>query len=107
VEEVWQSAGDALGLLGATAGRHVCTRGEAPALEGTVERLVTTPHPSALIVLDSPAPGAALVNVYRWGQPTMLSLTLYLFGPDAHGVAAREDPGWTAWSERLVHMAVR
>jgi uncharacterized protein YndB with AHSA1/START domain len=91
----------ALGVAGlATAGERVATTAVgAPALAGTVE-LVGGDwkyHRLYLLLLDEPAPGAALVSVHEWQGKCHPSIHAYLFGDDASAVADRENPMWEAW----------
>jgi uncharacterized protein YndB with AHSA1/START domain len=65
-----------------------------PALSGTVEqageRMMT-------VVLDAPARGIGLVGAGGAGDETFVTVRAQLFGPDAAGVAAREQASWKTW----------
>jgi hypothetical protein len=73
----------------------VRTGGNAPALSGTVVEV--EPWRMSLL-LDEPAPGTAFLAAEGDGDQVGVSVWLYLYGPDAPAVAAREQ---AAWSELL------
>jgi hypothetical protein len=72
-----------------------------PALKGQLQAPVSrkSPH-EALLLLDTPAPGIALVGAFTWGNKVHASLAFYFFGPGAPLAVAREEPRWTAWLEQ-------
>ena len=92
----WATLLSTAGLPAAVApGDRVRTGGGAPALAGTVVEA----EPWRLsLVLDEPAPGTAILAAEGDGDQVGVSVWLYLYGPDAPAVAAREQ---TAWSELL------
>ncbi len=66
----------------------------APALAGTV--VDAGPHRIAL-VLDQPAAGTGFVAVEAYGEHTVGSVWLYLYGTDGAEAAERDGPRWQDW----------
>jgi uncharacterized protein YndB with AHSA1/START domain len=98
--EAWESLTRILGLAGAVRGQRVATvAAGVPPLAGVVERLHEGKPYEAVVTLDAPAPGVALIGVYTWGDRVHVTMTLYLFGTAAQGIAARDEPLWRAWME--------
>lgn len=96
--EAWTAVTEALGLAGAGVGDRRRAPAGAPWLAGTVEALMTDDrHSEVLLRLDEPAPGVALVGSYSWGGRVRVAISLYVYGPDAKAVVAREAPRWDAW----------
>lgn len=59
---------------------------------------VVEAHPNRLsLVLDSPAPGTAIVACEGDGEQVGISIWSYLYGGDAATVIARDEPRWNAW----------
>jgi uncharacterized protein YndB with AHSA1/START domain len=76
------------------SGERVRTGGDAPALSGTVVEA----EPWRLSVLiDEPAPGTAFLAAEGDGDQVGVSVWLYVYGPDAPEVAAREQSRWQEW----------
>jgi uncharacterized protein YndB with AHSA1/START domain len=97
--DAWQAIGRNLGLLGASAGQRVESRDGAPAFAGAVRHVIAAKHHEAFVDLERPATGVALVQIYKWAETGSVSIALYLFGPDAPAVAAREQQAWEAWCD--------
>jgi hypothetical protein len=55
-----------------------------------------------LVKLDEPTAGAGLFGVYTWGTQVMLSITLYLYGTRAAGIAARDAAAWRQWAQQAL-----
>jgi uncharacterized protein YndB with AHSA1/START domain len=72
-----------------------------PPLAGAVElRGDGRTRRDAVVRLEAPAPGHAIVSVFT--QARRVEVRAFLFGEDAAAVAAREGPRWQAWlSERF------
>jgi uncharacterized protein YndB with AHSA1/START domain len=100
--DAWNALARDLGLLGVSAGQRVESRAPAPTLVGAVRHVIAGRHHEAFVDLERPAPGLALVQLYRWADTGSLSIALYLFGADAPAVAGREQPAWQAWCERAL-----
>src|ERR1051325_4687957 len=64
VSKAWDTLNRALGLGGAVVGERRNTSEGAPALAGVVEGWREASPPSALVLLDEPAPGAAFLNAF-------------------------------------------
>lgn len=82
--------------------------GEAPrpgdrldvAADGTARiagTVVDTGPRRIVLLVDEPAPGTAFLTSEDGGGFTMVSVWLYLYGPDGEAAARRDDPLWRAW----------
>lgn len=98
-DEGWAALTGALGLQDAAQGSRAATRGpDAPALAGTVERVLDTAFRRDLVLrLDAPAPGIASVSVY--GDRRWTTVQAHLYGDGAATVAAGQERAWRAWME--------
>jgi uncharacterized protein YndB with AHSA1/START domain len=96
-ERAWGDLTAALGLSGAAVGERRSAGPGVPRLTGVVER--ASDRPEMLLAVDDPAPGFALLGAFTWDDKVTASVSLYLFGADAHSVAARDEPEWRAWME--------
>jgi uncharacterized protein YndB with AHSA1/START domain len=90
----WRAFGERLGLADARPGDRVASGPGVPPLAGTVERVDPD---AALLRLDAPAPGTALLGVVPTGESALLLVHAYLYGDGAAGVAAREQDAWQTW----------
>ena len=72
-----------------------------PGIGGTMQPPVSrkSPH-EAVLLLETPAPGIALVGAFTWNTEVHGTLSFFFFGPEAASVAAREQARWTAWAEQ-------
>lgn len=78
----------------------------APPLSGHVAAAATTTGTRAYhLVLDTPAPGTAILSAEQTGDRVAVSLWLYLYGPEASDMADAVGPFLTALSERLAPTA--
>ena len=94
----WASLLAAAGLPAAPSpGERVRTGGDVPALSGTV--VEAEPWRLSLLV-DEPAPGTAIVAAEGDGDQVGVSVWLYLYGPEASEVAARQQSLWQEWLGR-------
>lgn len=102
--EAWDELSGALGLEGASPGERRQAAGSGvPPLTGVVEKAGdgNNPH-QAILRLDEPAPGVAIVGAYTWGGHVHVAISFYLFGDRAAAAMARDEPRWRAWmSERF------
>ena len=98
-ERAWAELTGALGLADVAEGERTATTAPgAPALAGTVEQVTDSPHARVLLLrTDEPAPGTALVAAFTYSGEVYASLHAYLFGDEAPGIVAREEPAWRAW----------
>jgi uncharacterized protein YndB with AHSA1/START domain len=93
--EAWQALTRALGMK--NAGERLSPEPGVPLISGTVRRIGVRKHPEAVVDLDQPAPGIAIMSAYRWAEQGSVSMSLYLFGRHAAAVAERERPRWQEW----------
>jgi hypothetical protein len=90
-----------LGLAGAEVGRSVKASGDAPRLAAVVEHAGPKDYPELMLRLEQPAPGIAHLFAMPMGGQVCVSARLYLYGDGARSVAAREEPVWRTWLDRL------
>ena len=104
----WAEMAEALGLSGAAVGERVeVTVPGASPLSGRVEWLADGRHHDGLMLrIDQPAPGTALIFANSWRDTVHTNFQAHLFGGEAAGVAAREEPAWRAWMEERFPVAV-
>jgi uncharacterized protein YndB with AHSA1/START domain len=96
----------ALGLAGAALGARVASAAGVPPLAGRVEHAGPPEwKEELLLVLDRPAPGIAHLFAMPMGGVVLLSLRLYLFGPQAAPAVQRNEPLWQAWTAEHFPMA--
>ena len=94
----WEQLTRALNLADAKVGeRRAAASGNAPALEGVIERVDLKPHHAVTVRMETPAPGVALIGTYSWAGEVKVALSFYYYGDDAAAVAAKEEPKWQAW----------
>jgi len=100
-DRAWAALAGALGLGELSEGeRAAASAAGAPALAGVVERLGGRgDHRDAVLRIDAPVPGYALIGAFIWNDAAHVGVTLYLYGEEAPAVAAREEPAWRAWME--------
>jgi hypothetical protein len=67
---------------------------DAPPLGGTVADVAPT---RITLLLDSPAPGVAVIAAEAMGDVVQVSVWSYLHGATADAAAARDEPLWQAW----------
>jgi len=99
-EDAWETLADALGLKGVVAGHRWTASPGNPSLSGVVEPADQYPH-HVMIRLDKPCPGIADLGAANCSGTVMATISFYLYGDQAVGVAAREKPLWQAWVDKL------
>jgi len=99
VDRAWGALAGALGLGELSeGGRAAASAPGAPALAGVVERLGGRgDHRDAVLRIEAPAPGFAMIGAFVWNEAAHVSLALYLYGEGAPAAAARDEPAWRAW----------
>jgi uncharacterized protein YndB with AHSA1/START domain len=97
----WEALRTALGLTAAPVGGRWTAPPEAPPLAGSVDWIGGVRHLHELLLLDQPAPGIALLNACSMGPQVFLQIALYLYGDGASVVAARHEPVWHSWMNRM------
>jgi uncharacterized protein YndB with AHSA1/START domain len=104
--EAWRILTSSLGLAYPAAGQRVSAPERAPTFAGLIEQVGQPESPELLIRLDEPAPGIAHLFALASGAQIYLPIRVYLYGEQAAGVVAREEPLWQAWiKERFVRRA--
>lgn len=99
----WTTLTAALGLTGMDAGQAWAGPAGAPAFGGVVEHVDQRPY-GALLRLEQPGPGTAVLYTIEFGDTVMAALTFYLYGDEAVGTVAREQPRWQAWMQERFPM---
>jgi uncharacterized protein YndB with AHSA1/START domain len=94
--EAWEALSSAVGIKGLSAGESWTAPAGVPALSGVVEHVTQSPY-NALLRLDKPGPGAAVLGAVNFGGQSMVTLNFYLYGDKAAATVARETPLWEAW----------
>jgi uncharacterized protein YndB with AHSA1/START domain len=99
----WPRIARALALHGRDAEDRFSLPAEPQALQGTVERLhQDAVMRSALLRIDAPAPGLALLSVHDASHGAHASVSLWFYGAQAAPQAAAAEPAWRHWLEQLV-----
>jgi len=95
--EGWRALMDRLGLPPLAAGAKVQSMAGTAPLAGIVENVGPESHPNQAIVrLDEPAPGAAVLSTCGMGDHTFFVGSFYFFGPKAtEGLKAEKE--WQDW----------
>ena len=95
-EEGWEILTGGLGInqMPAVGDRLDVAADADTKLGGTV--IDTGPRRICLLA-DTPAPGTAFLTSEDGGGFTMVSVWLYLYGPDGAAAAERADASWRAW----------
>lgn len=93
----WAALTAALGFNGTGVGERWTVPAGAPALGGVVDTISQTP-PGAMLRLEQPGPGTAVLFTMDLGGPSvMATFSFYLYGDQAAATVARERPRWQAW----------
>jgi uncharacterized protein YndB with AHSA1/START domain len=96
--QAWDSLTTALGLKDLRVGQRWTAPAGVPALAGVAESVTQSPY-DALLRLDEPGSGVAVLGAFSCGGPSMVALSVYHYGDRAAETAAREKPRWQAWFE--------
>jgi uncharacterized protein YndB with AHSA1/START domain len=97
--EAWDALTGALGLAGAAKGQRWSPPASGvPPLAGVLERIGegNQVH-EAIVRLDEPAPGVAVIGAYTWGGQAHAAIGFYLYGDQAAAAVSRDEPLWQAW----------
>jgi uncharacterized protein YndB with AHSA1/START domain len=100
-EKAWTELAQPLGLADAKAGQPVKPSGDAPRIAAVVESVGPKAYPELMLRLEQPAPGIVHLFAMPMGGQVCVSVRFYLYGDGAPAVAAREEPVWRAWLDRL------
>jgi uncharacterized protein YndB with AHSA1/START domain len=98
--EAWDALTAAMGVKGVSVGQRWTAPAGIPAASGVAEYLNQKPY-DALLRVDKPGPGIAALGAFNMGGPSMVALKFYLYGDQAAGTIAREQPLWDAWFQEL------
>ena len=95
-DDVWRALAKGLGVpdTPALGERIEVDSPGAPPLAGTV--VDATPWRVSLL-LDSPAPGTAILAAESMGDEVCVSIWSYLYGDDAAEMAERDEARWQTW----------
>lgn len=94
-DETWTAVTSALGVPTRPAvGERIASGSGAPPFAGTV---VDAASWRIAVLLDTPAPGTAMIAVEGSGNSIGVSIWSYLYGADAAALAARDRPRWQRW----------
>ena len=98
VTSAWEKLTAPLGLAGAAEGDRLSAEPITPPFAGVVEHGAGVGHPHHFLVrLDQPAPGIAHLFAMPMGALAVLAFRVYLYGPHAAAIAARDEPRWQEW----------
>lgn len=101
--DAWARLTAALGFNDAGVGEGWAVSEGVPALGGVVEHVNQSP-PGALLRLDQPGPGTAVLFTMDFGETVMATFSFFLYGDQAAGTVARETPLWEAWLQECFPM---
>jgi uncharacterized protein YndB with AHSA1/START domain len=95
---VWRSLCETLGLTGANVNERREARSGPEPWSGTVEHIYQDgKQRGAILRLDAPSPGIALVGTSSAGGTTTVNLSRYYYGEGAAGLAAEGETRWRDW----------
>jgi uncharacterized protein YndB with AHSA1/START domain len=94
--EAWETLTAALGVKGVSVGQRWTAPAGVPALSGVAEYVNRSPY-DILLRLEKPGPGVAALGAVNFGGQSLVAVNLYLYGDQAAGNVAREQPLWDAW----------
>ena len=100
-EEAWAKLTQSIGLAGADVGRSAQSSGDAPRFAAVVEHAGPKANPELILRIEQPAPGTAHFMAMPMGGQACVYACFYLYGDGARAVAAREEPVWRTWLDRL------
>jgi uncharacterized protein YndB with AHSA1/START domain len=104
-EEAWAMLTAALGLNGVDAGQRWAVPAGVPALGGVVEHVSQRVSDCGVLLrLDKPGPGTAALYIMTIPGSVIVVFNFYLYGDQAAGTAAREEPLWQAWFQERFPM---
>jgi uncharacterized protein YndB with AHSA1/START domain len=95
-DEAWAKLCSSLGIPDSPVvdSRVEPSAGDGLGMAGTVVR--TGPNWVGLL-LDTPAPGTALLAAEHAGEGCSVSVWSYLYGPEAQAIVERDKPRWQDW----------
>ena len=99
--KAWDTLVGSLGLAGATQGQRWKTSAGATPLSGVVDRFAVGDQSHAVLRLDPPTPGMAVLTACPMGDQVHVAFTFYLYGDGAAAAATRDEPQWQTWMAAL------
>lgn len=97
----WARLANAFGLMGVNAGETCQAADGTPDFGGTVQSVHQDAKTrEAMVLLDRPGPGVALVGTHRWQGQARVAVSMFLYGDRAAGVAADYEPRLRRWVEQ-------
>jgi hypothetical protein len=103
VADSWSRLTSALGVAGVDVGGHPEPGPDTPDFGGVVELVHQTPETRyAMVRLDRPGPGIAVVGAYPMGETARVMVALYLYGDAAAGMAGTQQQAWSQWLDRVL-----
>lgn len=94
--EAWNTLITNVGVEGANVGKKWSAPAGVPPFSGVVEYYSENPY-DALLLLDDPSPGIAALGAFNCGGPSMIAMSIYLYGDQSPETVAREKPLWEGW----------
>lgn len=103
--KAWNNAGGDLGLLDVAQGQTWRAPDGFPPMTGVVDSLGQAMHANtALLRLDTPAPGTAYIGAFSCGGMVMVCMSVYLYGDNAKAAVERDEPTWQKWMDERFPM---
>jgi uncharacterized protein YndB with AHSA1/START domain len=94
----WSELTEALNLAGANVGDRRAAPAGAPALSGEVELLhQDRDNRYVMLRLDEPADGVAVIGAHCAPGATMVTASLFFYGPGATDLATEQEAAWSRW----------
>jgi len=95
---IWKRLTNALGLAGADAGERLTSPPQPETLSGVVEHVRQDRRTRvAVIQLEAPAPGVALVGTYAAPTNVTAQVILFFYGDNRESIAAASEIRWRSW----------
>ncbi len=94
--DAWRALTTSLGLPQAPSVGQQLAASSGPPLAGRLERFVSG---LMTILLDAPTRGIGVIGIESFGDKAFPMVYLYLFGPAAEPLLARDEPAWNEWLE--------
>ncbi len=96
--QAWETLTTALGLDGVRVGQHWAAPAGVPPAGGVAEYFNQDPY-DALLRLDKPMAGVVALGTVDMDGQCRVGMNFYLYGDEAAGIVARDEPQWRAWLE--------
>jgi len=95
----WRALADGLGVSSSfvVGDRIEVSTPDAPRLAGTIADATSS---RVSLLVDSPAPGTAIIAAENYGDQSAVSVWLYLYGEAGADAAKRDEAIWQTWLDR-------